>query len=292
MIASSPLRAALWAILLLCASVLPAPGAGPPPVDTPTVAPAADASAGQGTSTARDASTGQNALAGQDATEIVRRADHHLRGTTSFAEFTMKLVRPDWSREITMKSWTKGTRKSLILITAPARDKGTAFLKLGNEVWNWVPAVERVIKIPPSMMSQSWMGSDFTNDDLVKESSIVEDYTHTVVGDTTLVGRPCWKIEMIPKPDAAVVWGKVIIWISRQDDLELREEFYDEDGVLINVMRMSEIKTLGGRLLPSVLEMTPQDKPGNQTLLIYGDARFDEPIDDGFFSEQNMKRVR
>jgi outer membrane lipoprotein-sorting protein len=227
-----------------------------------------------------------------DATELVRRADHHLRGDTSYAEYTMKVERPDWSREITMKSWTKGTSQALILITAPARDEGTAFLKRGNEVWNWVPAVERVIKIPPSMMSQSWMGSDFTNDDLVKESSIVDDYTHTVEGDTTLVGRPCWRIRMIPKPDAAVVWGKVLIWISKEDDLELRQEDYDEDGALINVLEMSDVRMMGGRLLPAVLVMSPHEDPGKRTVLTYRDVRFDEPLADSFFSEQNMKRVR
>jgi outer membrane lipoprotein-sorting protein len=227
-----------------------------------------------------------------DATEIVRRADTHLRGNTSYAEFTMTLVRPDWSRKISMKSWTKGTREALILVTAPARDKGTAFLKRGNEVWNWVPSVERVIKIPPSMMSQSWMGSDFTNDDLVKEASIVDDYTHAVLGDTTIAGRPCWKIRMIPKPQAAVVWGEVLIWISKEDDLELRVEYYDEDSVLVNVLLMSDVKMMGGRLLPAVMEMTPRDKPGNKTVLTYEAVRFDEPVDDAFFSEQNMKRIR
>lgn len=227
-----------------------------------------------------------------DATEIVRRADQHLRGNTSYTELTMTLVRPDWSRELSMKSWSKGTHLALILVTAPARDRGTAFLKRGNEVWNWVPSVERVVKIPPSMMSQSWMGSDFTNDDLVHESSIVEDYTHTMAGDTTLAGRACWKIRMVPKPDAAVVWGKVFIWISRTDDLELRAEYYDEDGALVNVMEMSQIKELGGRLLPTVMEMIPQDKPGNKTVLTYHAARFDESMDDAFFSEQTMKRIR
>jgi len=227
-----------------------------------------------------------------DATEIVRRADRHLRGNTSYAEFTMRIVRPDWSREFSMKSWTKGTRYSLILVTAPARDKGTTFLKRGNEVWNWIPSVERVIKIPPSMMSQSWMGSDFTNDDLVKESSIVDDYTHTIVGDSILEGRSCWKIEMIPKPDAPVVWGKVLIWIDKQADLELRLEYYDEEGTRINVMRLSDIGTLGGRVIPTVMTMIPDDKPGHKTVLTYEDARVDQPLEDAFFSEQNMKRVR
>ncbi len=227
-----------------------------------------------------------------EATEIVRAADRRIRGRTSYAEFQMKLIRPDWSREISMKSWTKGTDYGLIFITAPARDKGSAFLKRGNEVWNWVPSVEKVIKIPPSMMLQPWMGSDFTNDDLVKESSMVSDYTHRAVGDSTILDRPCWKIVMTPKPEAAVVWGKVLIWISKRDDLELRVEYYDEDGALINVMTMSDIKMLGGRLLPSRMEMVPQDKPGNMTVLVYQDAWFNRPIEDSFFSIQNMKRVR
>lgn len=226
-----------------------------------------------------------------DAKEIVRKADQHFRGDTGYAEFTMKLIRPDWSREISMKSWTKGNDYSLILITAPARDKGTTFLKRGNEVWNWVPSVEKVIKIPPSMMSQSWMGSDFTNDDLVKESSIVVDYNHKVVGDSTIDGHKCWQIEMIPKPDAAVVWGKVLLWIDQQDYLELLAEYYDEDGELVNTMKLSDIQMMGGRKIPTKLEMMPADEPGNKTMLIYEDAWFNKPIQDSFFSEQNMKRV-
>jgi outer membrane lipoprotein-sorting protein len=230
--------------------------------------------------------------AAPDADAIVRRADRHLRGATSYAEYTMKIVRPGWSREMSLKAWSKGTRAALILVTAPARDKGTAFLKRGNEVWSWVPTVERVIKIPPSMMSQPWMGSDFTNDDLVRESSMVEDYTHAIAGDTVLAGRPCWKIRMIPKPGAPVVWGRVLIWIDKQDDLELRVEYFDEDGRLVNVMEMSEIRRLGDRLLPSVLTMIPRDKPDHRTVLTYHDARFDQPIAADFFSEQSMKRVR
>jgi outer membrane lipoprotein-sorting protein len=227
-----------------------------------------------------------------DATSIVRRADQHLRGTTSYAEYTMTLVRPDWSREMTLKSWTRGHDAALILIESPARDRGTSFLKRGAEVWSWVPAVERVIKIPPSMMTQSWMGSDFTNDDLVKESSLVDDYTHEIVGDSTIAGRTCWKVRLVPKPEAAVVWGRVLLWVSEADDLELRLEYFDEDGALVNVLEMSSIRELGGRLLPTVLTMSPVGKPGQHTVLTYRDARFDQPIADPFFSEQNMRRVR
>jgi outer membrane lipoprotein-sorting protein len=228
----------------------------------------------------------------QDATEIVRRADERLRGKTSYAELTMRVVRPDWSREVSMKSWSKGTDLALILITAPARDKGTTFLKRKTEIWNWLPSVEKVIKIPPSMMMQSWMGSDFTNDDLVRESSVVNDYTHSLLGDTTLEGRECWKIQLIPKPEAAVVWGKVYLWITKEQYLELRAEYYDEQGELINTMTLSNIRDLGGRVIPTYLKMIPADKPNHYTELEYHEAKWDFPIEDSFFSEQNMKRIQ
>jgi hypothetical protein len=227
-----------------------------------------------------------------DAEEIVRRADQHMRGRTSYVEYSMKLVRPGWSRQVTLRTWTRGAQDALVLVTSPAHDRGTVFLKRGAEVWNWVPAVERVIKIPPSMMSQPWMGSDFTNDDLVKESSIVDDYSHALVGDSVLANRPCWRLRLVPRPGAPVVWGHVLLWISKQDDLELRAEYFDQDGALVNVMEMSQVRPLGGRLLPTVLTMLPQDKPGNRTVLTYLRARFDQPLSDDFFSEQNMKRIR
>lgn len=227
-----------------------------------------------------------------EAIEIIDKADKHARGKTSYAELTMKIVKPDWSREVSMKSWSKGSDHALILVTAPVRDKGTAFLMRDNEVWNWIPSIERVIKIPPSMMMQSWMGSDFTNDDLVKESSIVKDYTHTLLGDTSIDGRDCYNIELIPKEEAAVVWGKMLVWITKENFLQLRVEYYDEDFELINIMTLTDIKMMGGRLFPTLMTMIPVDKPDQQTILRYHKLEFDNPIKDSYFSEQNMKRIR
>ena len=228
----------------------------------------------------------------QNADEIVRRADRHLRGSTSISEITMKIVRPDWSREMTMKAWEKGRELSLVVVHAPARDRGMAFLKRGTEVWNWIPSIEKVIKIPPSMMMQSWLGSDFTNDDLVRESSIVHDYTHRIVGDSTLDGRACYKIELMPKPEASVVWGKQLVWITKENDLQMKIDFFDEDGNRIHVLRFSQIREMGGRLIPTVMKMTPIDKPDHNTVITYLSVEFDKPIADSFFSEQNLKRVR
>ena len=231
--------------------------------------------------------------AGQaDARDLVRRADEHARGRTSQAEMTMTVVRPTWQREMSMKTWSEGNDLALVLITAPAKEKGIVYLKRGKEVWNWIPSVERTIKMPPSMMSQSWMGTDFTNDDLVKESSIVEDYIHVLAGDTLIDGRTCHKVAMTPKPDAAVVWGKVLLWIDRKDFLMLRAEYYDEYGVLVNTLVSSDVKLMGGRLLPTRTEMIPADKPGNKTVIVHRSLVFDQPIPEGFFTTQHITRVR
>lgn len=234
----------------------------------------------------------QFSLFGQSAKEIVRKADERRRGDSGSASMVIKIIRPSWSREMSVKSWSKGTDYSLILVNSPARDKGTVFLKRKKEIWNWVPSIERNIKLPPSMMMQSWMGSDFTNDDLIKESSIVEDYDHSIVGDSVILNRSAYKIQLIPKPESAVVWGKIYSWIDKKDFIELRTELYDEDGYLVNEVQFSDIKMLGGRLLPAKMEYIPVDKPGNKTVIEYSDVQYNISITEDFFSLQNMKRVK
>jgi outer membrane lipoprotein-sorting protein len=204
----------------------------------------------------------------------------------------MEIVRPTWTREIGIKGWSLGKEYSLMLITSPARDKGSATLKREKEIWNWQPSIDRVIKLPPSMMMQSWMGSDFTNDDLVRESSVVRDYTHKVVGDTVILDREAWKIELIPKEDAPVVWGRIEAYISKVDYLHLRFHYYDEDGFLINIMQLSDIREIGGRVIPTRMEMIPADNPDQMTVITYNSLEFDVDIKPSFFSIQNMKRIR
>jgi outer membrane lipoprotein-sorting protein len=228
----------------------------------------------------------------QDAKEIVRRADEHARGKTSVAEMTITTVRPKWTRSLEMKVWMKGNDFALLLVQAPAKDKGIAYLKRKKEVWNWLPSLERTIKLPPSMMSQSWMGTDFTNDDLVKEASAVEDYTHKLLGSEKQLDRDCYKIEMIPKPEAAIVWSKVLVWIDKKDYLQLRTEFYDDSGDLVNTMTSSEIKTLGGRLLPTRMTMIPADKKGHKTEILYRSMTYDQPMNDSFFTTDNLSKVK
>jgi outer membrane lipoprotein-sorting protein len=226
------------------------------------------------------------------AEEIVRKTDANMRGNTLQAEMVIKTIRPTWSREMGVKTWMKGKEYSMILITAPAKDKGVAFLKRKKEVWNWVPTLERSIKLPPSMMSQSWMGTDFTNDDLVKESSVVEDYVHTLLGDTLIRNTDCFIIQMIPKPEAAVVWGKLKMYVDKKNFVEMHMKFYDEDGSLVNIMNSLEIKMMGGRLIPTRVEMIPMDKKNQKTEIVYSNLIFDKPIDEGFFTLQQMKNLR
>jgi outer membrane lipoprotein-sorting protein len=230
-------------------------------------------------------------LQAQTAKEIVQKADEKMRGSTMQAEMLIRTIRPTWSREMQCRTWMKGNDLAMILVQAPAKDKGIAFLKRKKEVWNWMPSLERTIKLPPSMMTQSWMGTDFTNDDLVKESSAVEDYTHTLIGDTIIGDRNCYIIQMIPKPQAAVVWSKVIVCIDKKDFLELHSRFYDEDGQLINTMNGTDIKMMHDRIIPTRFEMIPADKKGQRTEMIYKNIQYNKPIDDIFFSVEKMKTL-
>lgn len=229
---------------------------------------------------------------GQDAKEIVTRAENNIRGLSSQSEMTIQIVRPTWTRSMTLKAWTKQEDYSIMLVTAPAKDAGTVFLKRIREIWNWLPSIERTVKLPPSMMAQSWMGTDFTNDDLVKASSRIYDYSHKIIGDSLIEGRKCWKIEMIPLEEAAVVWSKVFLWVDQRDYLELRLEFYDEDDRLVNILKCSEIRKMGGRTIPSKMEMIPAGKKGQETIIQYKSLVFDVSFPPDFFTTQNMKKIQ
>ncbi len=228
----------------------------------------------------------------QDALEIVKKMDDNMRGDYATQEMTMTIVRPSWKRSVSMKAWANGQKYSMILITAPAKEKGQVFLKREKEMWNWVPSINRMIKLPPSMMMQSWMGSDFTNDDLIKESSIIEDYKHTIVGEEKIQDMDCYKIQLIPKPEAAVVWGKIYTWITKDTYLQLKVEFFDEDEYLVNTQYLSDIKKMGGRLIPCHWEMVPADEEGKKTVIDVLSSDFETPIPEAFYSQQNMKRIR
>jgi outer membrane lipoprotein-sorting protein len=227
------------------------------------------------------------------AKEIVKRADAKMRGEkSSYSTMTMTIVRPTWKRTISFKNWTKGTEYSLALITSPAKEKGQAYLKRENEMWSWNPTINRMIKLPPSMLAQGWMGSDFTNDDLLNESSVVVDYTHKKISEEDISSRKCYKIELIPLEDAAVVWGKIYIWISVDEYLWMKAEYYDEDDYLIKTELAYDIKNMDGRIIPAKYELIPADKEGHKTVVVMDEIKFNIPLSDDFFSQQNMKKIR
>jgi outer membrane lipoprotein-sorting protein len=236
-----------------------------------------------------------NMLFAQDlsATEIVRKADEKFKGEqTGYSVMSMTIVRPTWERTVEFKSWAKEDDYALTLITAPAREKGQTFLKRMNEMWSWNPSINRLIKLPPSMMSQGWMGSDYTNDDILRESSVVDDYTHTLEGEETIDGLPCYKIKLLAKEDADILWGSQIWWVDKKEYIALKAELYDEDGYLVRSETASDLKIMDGRLLPVYLEIVPADAEGQKTVLRILEMKFNMKMEDSFFSQQNMKTIR
>jgi len=234
-------------------------------------------------------------LTGQSlsARDIVEKADEKFKGEMSgYSVMTMTIVRPTWERTIEFKSWAMEDDYALTLITAPAREKGQTFLKRKNEMWNYNPAINRLIKLPPSMMSQGWMGSDYTNDDILRESSVVNDYDHSIIGEEDIDGRLCHKIRLDAKEDADVLWGHQIWWIDKKEFIVMKAELYDEDGYLVRTERGMELKTMDGRFLPTLLELVPAEEPGNKTILKITEMKFNIDLEESFFSQQNMKNIR
>ncbi len=228
----------------------------------------------------------------QDAKEIVKKAHNKMEGQSSQMEMIMTVVRPTWQRTVSFESWAKGRDFSLTLITEPPKESGQTFLKLKNDMWSWNPTINRMIKLPPSMMSQGWMGSDYSNDDILKESSIVVDYHHTIIGNDTIAGYDCFLIQLDPKEDAAVVWGKIIMWISKKEYYQLRTEYFDEDDYLVKTHLLSDIKFMYDRKIPTHFEIIPEDKPNQKTLVDIIRVKFNIKISESFFSQQNMKTIK
>ncbi len=231
-------------------------------------------------------------VSSQDPAEIIDRMEEAMRGNSSYAEMTMKIERPRYEREVSMRSWMLGRDHSMILITAPSRDEGTAYLMRGNDIWNYDPRIDRTIRLPSSMMAQSWMGSDFTNDDLVRDTDLVEDYEHELLRTEEYEGREAYVIEMRPRPGTPIVWGKVMMWICTADYIQLRVENYDQQDERVNTMELDQITRFDGRELPARITVTPADKDNERTILTYQEMEFDIDINTGFFTQQNMQRLR
>jgi hypothetical protein len=227
-----------------------------------------------------------------DATEIVDCVDRIMRGESSRGIATMEVSTENWSRAMEMQMWSLGTDHALVRILSPRKDAGTATLKAGNEIWNYLPRVDRTIKIPASLMSASWMGSHFTNDDLVKESRLIEDYEITLAYEGDRDGVAVWEFDLIPRPEAPVVWGRIAYQVRKNDTMPVYARYYDEDGVLVRTMTFFDYRQLGGRLVPAAMRVVPEDKPGEFTEVRYSELEFDVALDEEYFSLRRLRDSR
>lgn len=225
---------------------------------------------------------------GVDADEIIKKVEENLNGKTAVMEITMVVKNKRAERTMKMKSYSIGKEKSFIKILYPGKDKGITFLKVDNAMWQYVPRIEKTIKIPASMMLQSWMGSDFTNDDLVRESSISEDYSQKLLTETDEE----YSLELLPREDAAVVWGKIIMGVSKQYYLPTTVRYYDEDDVLIRELAYTDIQPFGERFYPTRWLMLPREpeKADNETIIEISNAVFDTEVSESYFTKRALER--
>jgi hypothetical protein len=223
-------------------------------------------------------------------TEIIRRSDDLLRRGQSYARVTMTITRPDWERTLVLEGWSQGASNSFIRVLSPKKEKGVTFLKKGREAWQYIPAVDRIIKIPPSMMLQSWMGSDFTNDDVVRADSLVEDYTHRITEEVEADGERYWMIEGIPKKDAAVVWGRIVFKVRQANYVADRVDYYDEEDRVVKYYRTFDVRNVEGLDVATRFTMFDLSRPGYSTSLRYEDITFEPELAPDTFTLRNLKK--
>lgn len=229
---------------------------------------------------------------GMEVQELIRHIDRLWRGETSHASMTMTVKTRRYQRSMTMEAWSRGKDYSLVMIREPVKDRGIATLKVKENIWNYLPKINRVTKVPSSMMSGSWMGSHFTNDDLVKESTYEDDYDSSISFEGARDGRSIYELTSLPKPDAPVVWGKVVMEIDQRTLAPYRSVYYDEEGTLIRTLSFDEIETIDGRSVPMRLSLQPEDKPDESTVIRYNAIEFGVPLEASFFSLQNLQQRR
>jgi len=223
-----------------------------------------------------------------DLRNLIKKVDQIYRAESSTSTLEMEIVTPHWSRTLRMNTWTEGTKKTFIRILDPKKEEGTGTLRIKNEMWNYLPKTNKVIKIPPSMMMSSWMGSDFTNDDLVKEFTFFDDFTYEWY-DEKDPEEGVYYVNCIPKEGRPIIWGNVVIAARKDDYIPLWQKYYDEKGNLMRILKYSDVKTFDGRKIPSVMAMIPQNEEGHKTTIRYLKAKFNVGIKEDIFSLRNLR---
>ncbi len=225
----------------------------------------------------------------EEAVAIAKKVDHLYRSDTAFADVVMEIETPHWKRSLEMRVWSEGMDKTFIRILSPRKERGVGTLRMSTEMWNYLPRTGKVIKIPPSMMMSAWMGSDFTNDDLVREFTLLKDYTFRLIHPENAVPDHKY-LEAKPKPDIPIVWDRVVIEVRAEDLIPVSQRYYDERGEMMREMTFTEIRNFEGRQVPSVLTLVPAHKEGHKTVIRYRELKFDVAIDPGTFSLRHLRQ--
>ncbi len=231
------------------------------------------------------------AFAEPDASQIIRSAVDHWRGLSSYSEMTMVIHRPDWERSMTMQAWTKGDERSLVRVLEPRKDRGNATLTDDNTMWSFSPRINRVIKIPSSMMGQSWMGSDFSNRDVTRADDIVDQYEHSLLSECEQDGFTVYRIKSVPFEDAAVVWGHEELSI-RSDHVVLEHRFYDQDGELVKTLSTLDLGEMGGRTIAKRQRLKNNETPDEWTEIQDNDDEYDIDVADSLFTLSSLRNPR
>ncbi|MCD4777124.1 MAG: outer membrane lipoprotein-sorting protein [Candidatus Aegiribacteria sp.] len=227
-----------------------------------------------------------------DIGELVHSLDQLYRSDDSYTEMSMRIVTEHWERTLTMKAWSHGTDNTFIRILSPAREAGMATLRIGTEMWNYLPNTNSTVRVPPSMMAGSWMGSDITNNDIVREITYAEDYTYSYTTDTTLTGTPAEGvvyIKLVPKPSTAVVWSSIICAVRTSDTIPLWEKYFDSHCNPIKTVTYSDVQEMGGRTIPSRMQVIPADNEDQSTTITWSNAEFNQGVDENIFSLRNLQ---
>ncbi len=226
--------------------------------------------------------------ANNELSSLIKKVDSLFRSSTSHSEMEMTIKTPHYKRTLSMEVWTRGMDYTFALIKSPRKDKGIATLKRKNEMWNYFPKINKVMKVPPSMMLSSWMGSDFSNDDLVKENTLVDEY------DGSITSRSEEQIvaTLVPKASSKTLWGKIVIYVKPTSLLPIKQEFYDEKMIKIRTMSFYDVKKMGGKSIPSKMVLVPHHKEGRSTTLIYKTMEFELPLDKSVFTRKNLQKRR
>lgn len=224
------------------------------------------------------------AQADDEAVDLLKKMDELFRSDTSISTMKMTIVTPNWQRTLEMQSWTRGMDDTFIRILTPVKDRGVATLKIDTDMWNYFPKINKTIKVPPSMMMGSWMGSDFTNDDLVREVSLLKEYSVEKADEDNN-----WRLTLIPKRETVTVWGRIEFVIDKKTLLPSEQSYFNEKGEKVRTMEFSEIRDYSGRKMPSIMTMLPLNKEGHKTVIEYIEAEFDSKVDQRIFTLRNLQ---